>query len=381
MQDQRSNAFNWFLTFSQMGDLRPIDPEHSLELFLAYMAEALPDNPVKWVMLCHEDHAPLEEEEMVDHGVHIHIVFALTKRWKCPADMEFFDALYGKHPHIQVCRKPQHAIRYAGKDGDFDTYNVDFEAICTALDTKKGYSFEAAANEIKKGTTLEQLWEIAPAFVLREKRKLEECISITESWKRNKIILPRFPGFQKSSERTDPAWQVIIDWANKNFLKPRRKRQKQLWIWSKEFKIGKSWPWAVTLREYFRCYEWNKGDKQAKDLLTCQYILIDELTGGITVGTLKSLSQMMGMMVDIKYGDLTWWNLNVPCIVTSNKPPAEVYKNCAREDIESLESRFKIANPYLKQFCKVKEEEDALPSPPTEEEEHSEYSQENFHQN
>lgn len=371
--NDRRMALNWFLTFPQLGDLRPIDPELSLLVFMTYMEENLPNNPLKWVILSHEDHGPEEGEE--DHGVHLHIVFGLTKRWKCPADMLFFDGVYGKHPNIQVCRKPQKAIRYAGKDGDFDCFNVDYEAVCLALDSKKGYSFEAAALHLKAGKTLEELDEISPAFVLREKRKLEDYIQLQEQWKRNKIILPKFPGFQNS---LDEDWQKAVLWANKNFLLPRKHRQRQLWLWSSNFKIGKSYPWAIIMRKYYRCYEWCKGDKQAKDLLTCEYILIDELTGGITVGMLKSLSQMMGMTVDIKFGDITFWNKNVPLIVTSNKPPRDVFKNCAVEDVESLESRFKVVHVLPREFLKEKEVE-AQPTPEEDsllEEDHSEYSQE-----
>ena len=138
--------------------------------------------------------------------------------------------------------------------------------------------------------------------------------------------------------------ELIAKWANDNFMKPRQPRQPQLWIWSRQPEMGKTYPWAIIMRKYFNCYEWIYGPKQGKEILSCDYILIDELKGGITITELKSLSQMYGMNLDIKYGAPTFFNKNVPLIITSNLPPSEIYHKCKKEDLESLESRFLIVN-------------------------------------
>ena len=85
--------------------------------------------------------------------------------------------------------------------------------------------------------------------------------------------------------------------------------------------MGKSFPWSIILRDYYKCYEWITDGKQGKEILECDYILMDELKGGVKVSTLKSLAQMYGMNLDIKYSSITFWNRNVPLIVTSNRPP------------------------------------------------------------
>jgi len=182
-------------------------------------------------------------------------------------------------------------------------------------------------------------------------------------------------------------WAKVARWANKNFLKPRSPKQKQLWLWSTEGSLGKSHPWLETLKSFYKKYLWQKiGTQQSKEVMTCDYIVIDELSGSIKVTELKEISQMMGFSLNLKWGDIVAFERNVPLIVTSNRPPNELYHHCALNDIKTLECRFKIIEVKEKWFLKVKSEEilvpaspfSPLPSPDRDPEDHSEISNEDW---
>ena len=62
---------------------------------------------------------------------------------------------------------------------------------------KQGYGFTFIANEIKKGTTLDQLDDLVPGHVLNHERKIDEYIIFTKQKKERLTPKPKFPGFQK----------------------------------------------------------------------------------------------------------------------------------------------------------------------------------------
>lgn len=322
-----------------------------------------------WCVISAEDHEERENDSCV--GVHRHVMQEYNGKFETANerywDLKWEDKVF--HPHFEPVKKKSDCLRYVIKDGDYiqdGNYKdapFSVETYLQANKGKQGYGFTFIANEIKKGTTLDQLDDLVPGHVLNHKRKIDEYIIFTKQKKERLIPKPKFPGFQK--ERRMPYdWERVVDWANLNFLQPRQPRQAQLWLWSRQPEMGKSYPWAIILRKYFKCYEWIYGPKQGQDIIDCDYILIDELKGGITVGELKTLSQMYGMNLDIKYGVPQMFDKNVPLIITSNLPPREIYHKCKKEDIESLESRFLVINVDEQYFLKVKEEPQEL-SPTT----------------
>lgn len=355
----RKNAQKWFLTWPQLGEQRPVDAELSLTYFCTFMKERLPDNSVIKAILSHEDHADRGDVDG-GTGVHIHLVFQLENKWNCPSNMEFFDDLYGKHPNIQTCRNFQKSVVYVGKDGDYATLNIDYEAMKEAVENKISYSFVAAAKHVKEGKTVDEIDEIAPHFVMRERRKIEEYIVYQEQKRQRKEVKPVFPGFQDVPRGIEDRreWQSVVDWANKNFLEPRGRRQQQLWLYGAHG-IGKSYPWDTILIEYFKMYSWNYDNRQENDVKTCDFVLMDEMTGGVTASFLKLFSQMSKTAkITIRYGGMFTFDRNVPLIVISNPPPSEVYKNLAFEEVESIKDRFLCVPLTFTYHMKVKEAEE-----------------------
>jgi len=318
-----------------------------------------------WLIISAEDHEERENDTNV--GVHRHVM----QEYNCSSfetiNQRYWDIVYqGKtyHPHFEPVKNKSQCLKYVMKDGDF-IYDGSYKNAPFSPDTyleangkKQGYGFTYMATEIKKGKTMEQLDDVIPGLVLNNKRKIQEYIAFQEEKKQKSIVKPKFYGFERP--RGEYAWDLVVEWANKNFMEKRTYKQPQLWLWSRNPDMGKTHPWAVTLRKYFTCYEWIYGSKQCKPILTADYILMDEFRGGITLGELKSLSQMFGMNLDLKYEAITYWDKNVPLIVTANKPPNEVYSKCGSE-INSLLTRFLVVE--VEEYCELVPNKEPDPEP------------------
>lgn len=320
-------------------------------------------NKYGWCTVSEEDHEARENDTSA--GVHLHVMQEYSKNFDT-SDPRYWDIVYEGvtyHPHFEPVKNKAKCLQYVIKDGNYMVHGTykdapfNIDVYLDANGKKQGYGFTFLATEIKKGKTLKEIDELCPGHVLNHKRKLVEYMELQEQFKRQAIVRPTFHGFNSVE---DFYWSLVVNWANVNFLQLRERRQRQLWLWSRQPELGKSFPWCITMRAYKTCYEWLYGPKQSKEILECDYILIDELKGGITVTELKSLSQMYGMMLDIKYGEPRFFNKNVPLIITSNRPPREIYHKCTNEDMESLESRFEIIEVNTRCHLIPK----ALPDPP-----------------
>nr|AOV86331.1 putative rep protein [uncultured virus] len=299
-----------------------------------------------WCVISAEDHEERENDSAV--GVHRHVI----QEYNCKTfettnarywDLEYEGATY--HPHFEPVKNKVKCLQYVIKDGQYICDGTHKEApfsidvYLQSTKTKGGYGFTYAANEIQKGKDIYTLMDEIPGFVMNHKRKIEEFQDLVNLKKQRQEKKPQFYGFEKVGV---PAWEQVVQWVNKNFLEPRAPRQKQLWLWSDEPGLGKSFPFLEILPKYYNCYQWMSGQKQDKDLADCQYIIIDEFHGSVTMNDMKSLSQMYRIKVDIKYGQPINFTKNVPLIVTSNHPPREVYRKCSINEVLTLEDRFEI---------------------------------------
>nr|WAE42218.1 MAG: replication associated protein [Cressdnaviricota sp.] len=298
-----------------------------------------------WCVISAEDHEPKQDDDCV--GVHRHVMIELNKACDI-SNCRFPDITYeGQvyHAKWEPAKTKAECLDYTIKHGDYIIDGIykgvpfSIEAYKEANKTKTSYSFQYVATLLKKGDTMKILVDTVPGFVLQHKRKIEEYIVLLDQLYPKE--LPKFPGFQ-NVPLAGAGWQEVVEWANINFLEKRSPKQKQLWLWSNEGDIGKSWPWMEIMKQYKRMYLWDYGDKQGPDVINCEYILMDDFGGQCTVHFMKVLSQMMGVPVDIKYGNKIQWMLNVPLIVTTNRPPHEVYTKCNSNDVQTLKNRFEV---------------------------------------
>nr|WAE42215.1 MAG: replication associated protein [Cressdnaviricota sp.] len=312
-----------------------------------------------WDVLCEEDHEENNNDELKHCGVHRHVALALCKKpdWSSTTkfDLKWQEKIF--HPNIQPSKNMPNWVKYVTKNGVYTTSGTlkdvpfSLEIYLEAHKSHISYSATYIAKEIIAGKTIFELDDAIPGQVYLNKRKIEEYVKFQQEKKQRKIVLPKFPGFEEP-RNSEYAWTEVQQWANENFLKKRAPRQPQLWLWSRQPHLGKTYPWAITLKEYFKLYEWVGEGKQGKDVLDCDYILIDELKGQITVTELKRLSQMYGMNLIIRYGNVERFDRNVPLIVTSNLPPREIFHKCKSEDIESLIDRFLVIE--VDDLCQLK---------------------------
>lgn len=356
----RKQAISWFLTFSQMGENRPIDPEMSLELFLEYMRERLPSKPVVGAILCHEDHA-----EKIDHkgermhgGVHIHIAFKLQSQWECPADMQFFDDLFGVHPRIETARDWQDVVLYCGRnffmlikfkfrqyfffggknkkniiaaDGDFATENVDVDSIRKAKQSKKGQRHNEIANKIREGITVEQLIDSEPGFVMMNYDKIAKFINLLDTFKH--VPLKTLVAATPQHEGVLPI-QEIAEWVTDTFITKTNKNM-HLYIYG-HTGIGKS-HFVNQLRQFVKLFpvpydaDWFDNFNS-----TYQAAVFEEFNAHYTLTFLNSFLdpyqqsiRRRGLPPLIREGFL-------PCIFLSNCKPEEIYHvSCKARDGQS----------------------------------------------
>lgn len=328
-----------------------------------------------WHVISAEDHEERENDSSV--GVHRHV----HQEYQCRAfetinprywDITYNDKVY--HPHFEKVKHRVSHIKYVIKDGIYIVEGslkglpVDIDSIIQASQSKQSYGYHWVATQMKEGKTIDELDDIAPGFIVNNKRKIEEYQVFLSQKKERRAVKPLFGGFDSVQ---DPNWQKVVSWTNTNFVSGqlgkmpvREPRQLQLWLTSRRHALGKSYPWKVLLREYFRCYDWvTNGHKQNSGIVDCDYILLDEFKGGMTIHDLKELSQMYGMNIPIRYGQDIYFKKNVPLIVTSQYEPHQIFSRPEdRDDVDSLASRFLVV--YVDEVCYLHTIENPLPVPP-----------------
>lgn len=69
--------------------------------------------PIVWARVAHETHA--------DGEPHVHAVIRFGQRHKASKDRREFDFM-GRHPNVQVCRKPRDVLEYLLKEGNYEDF-------------------------------------------------------------------------------------------------------------------------------------------------------------------------------------------------------------------------------------------------------------------
>lgn len=333
MENFNINAKQIFLTYPQCPLTRQEIQQFIKQKF---------GNDYESSVICQEEHEPTEDDN--NTGLHLH-AYVLLKKKKHIRNCRFFDIIKEDttyHPNVQSVKSKPAVIKYICKsDVEILSDNFDTEAYLESIQTKKGYSFHILAKQVKEGQTARQIWENdeSSGFYVNHKRKIDDIIKFNKELANSKPK-PKFTGVTINGTN-DKSWIKVINWTNVNFLRPRKFKQKQLWIWGADHDIGKTYFFLKILPHYYNMYSWLKGDSQDSTLQDAQYILIDEFCGGITINDLKRLSQMGGdYSTKLRYAGIHTITRNVPLIVTCQKSIQSTYPNCSQEDIEALQCRF-----------------------------------------
>lgn len=288
-------------------------------------------------VVCREDH---KEED----GVHLHAFVALDRVCK-RRGTDWLDALANKHGHYEPARDQQKVVKYVIKDGDYVADGFDPVQFLELREKKKS-SKESLASVIAKkvreeDASLDAIDDAFPAYVLTNKRKLQEYISYQKVKRAALAKLQWVPLDLANFPDADFNYK-IAKWVSENVRQPRDFKQKQLYIWSSGPNAGKT-HLVNELTKYLNVYHVPKNgylcgyESNRFDLL-----VIDEFKSDFTIQFLNEFLQGSTMHINQK-GSSTLKTDNPPCIILSNMELKEVYhKKCNSGPFIALESRLKV---------------------------------------
>lgn len=288
-------------------------------------------------VVCREDH---KEED----GVHLHAFVAFSRPIRRQGHA-WLDALAGKHGNYQAARNQQDVVKYVIKDGDYVFDGFDPVEFLELRGRKKASSQSITAIVAKKvreeNASLDAIDDFAPAFVLSNKRKLQEYISYQKIKRAALAKLPWVPIDLSLFPDADCNFK-IAKWVAENIRQPREFKQKQLYVWSDGPNAGKT-HLVNELTKYLNVYHVPKNgflcgyESDRFDLL-----VIDEFKADFTIQFLNEFLQGSSMHLNQK-GTSTTKTDNPPCIILSNLELSAVYhKKCTSGPFNALVSRLKI---------------------------------------
>jgi len=190
---------------------------------------------------------------------------------------------------------------------------------------------------IEEGATLNKVNAEHPGFMMMNLRS----VSTYHAWRSILGKRGRPSSWHGAATSSDYEWnKEIVDWLNTNIKRPRRFKQKQLYIYGPP-DVGKT-HLLDQLREALMCYELPKEDfydlweDDAYDLC-----IMDEFKGHKAVTFLNEFLQGSRMCIR-KKGSQALKSHNIPTIICSNYSPEEAYSKCGDMAIASLRSRIDV---------------------------------------
>jgi len=278
---------------------------------LARAQEFFADN-LEFAVVSKEDHA--------DGTPHLHALFALKKR-KDYRNAASFDVMANSHGNYQVARSQRDSVKYVTKHGDFTAVGVDVEAYLEAAKKKTSTKMTIAAKMTMEGSTLLDLNDWDPGFVMMHLKKLKDYQTQTAVWRDTPT--QAWNGLRVTPLSLPPALVRVAAWLDKNMGRPRTLRQKQLLL-SSPPGMGKT-TLVETLRRYFKVYD-QMGDKwfDGFDPLEHQLIVFDEFCGGIPLSIINKVLDGQRCTLQTKGGSLQKTR-NIPVIILTNFLKEELY--------------------------------------------------------
>jgi len=218
--------------------------------------------------------AVVSEEEHQDGTPHLHVALNLHKRidWSTCTKM---DALTGQHGNYQTSRSMIAVVKYVVKGNCVVAHGINLDRYLSAA--KRGKSTAIAVN-LESGSTLSDIKDMEPGFLLMHLKKIKEYMQWLNIESMKKQLIQ--PGeFSYASRSLAHGSAVIAGWLQENLFSPRDFKQKQLFIWG-DPNMGKT-TLINSLREigvriYYMPYEdfYDTYDDECYDL-----IVLDEFKG------------------------------------------------------------------------------------------------------
>ncbi len=295
--------------------------------------------PCKWAIVSQEKH--------LDGNNHLHLVFWLKEK-VVYRNFDFWDFLTGKHGNYKVVTSSiLKVVKYVIKDKNYVCHGIEPLTWITSHQTKKGASFELAAQLLKEGKSMEELDDMHPGMVARNLAKLQKYQSFLKSCKRKKAAkeLEKWKPIDISSLDLD--FRTLGLWINNNLAGiPRPFKMKQLWLWGCS-NLGKT-SLVMNLMKWFRIYMIPMDVRHLDDYEDSDYdlLVMDEFKGQKSITWMNGFTQGSPFPIHRRY-HCTMKTKNLPIIVLSNYSIEQAYEKVNMfnpERLNSIKNRFEVIN-------------------------------------
>lgn len=295
-----------------------------------------------YALVCRENHHDAT-------GVHLHAFIAFDRQ-KNKTGCSWLDALADKHGNYQAARNNLKVVKYILKDGDYVFDGFDPVAFLAAAMDKRSTAGATGkgptkafliADKIKTGSTIDDLDDFDPGYMLMNKRKIEDYLA-WQVVKKQRLLKLEWQGVNIENLAPTSATYKIGRWLNANIKTERTFKQKQLYVWSASPNVGKT-HLINELQKYLSVYyvprtQYMDGYESGRYDLC----VIDEFDSSHTIYFLNQFLQGSTMHLNQKGGG-TLKHDNPPFIILANRPLEEVYrKACFTDPFKALLERFKI---------------------------------------
>jgi len=316
----RFQGLRWFLTL----------PQSIVDRKQAYLNLQNRYPEMEWCVIASETH--------LDGSPHLHIALEFKDKLNT-RDMSYFDEVGDKHPNIQPMKNKRKCIAYVTKGGAYDAYGIDVKAI---LEKKCG-KFTIVAKQLISGTTLDQLNETEPGFMLQHRKKCEDYLMWIQrrNEREKKKEWKKFLTADIQDLNTAAEMQIAC-WLNLNIKEPREFRQDQLYIHGPPG-IGKS-HLIEQLSEYLNIYHIPRDEDFYDDYEDKIYDLavLDEFTNQKTMQWLNQFLDGQPMYLRKKGGQILK-KQRIPVLIISNyKLEQNFHKLYEQGKLQPLLTRLKV---------------------------------------
>jgi len=314
-------AKKWFLTFPRCD----VDKSVVLERLLAMDKIA-----IQGVMISQEHHE--------DGGKHLHIGLWLKKSVRLTTT--YFDTLVDKHGNYARMKSDFGTVRYLKKEDNNPLVHGEVPTLGSSSKSagdKKGVTNDIV-DMMQRGLSLQEIFNAYPGFYLMHRPKIEGMFHQLQTWQGTKQLRP-----WKELVYTGDCYATkqVVDWLNENIKKPRKHKQKQLYIYGPP---GTHKSTLLTqLSRYLRTY-----DLPAEDFYDMypmpepELVVMDEFKGQKTIQFLNQFVEGVPMTLRVKGGQ-KMKKTNPPVIICSNLSLDDVYHKKAMAksvELNALHTRF-----------------------------------------
>jgi len=253
------------------------------------------------------------------------------------------------HPNIHSRIKSQYRVmKYVTKDGNFLSHGVDVKEFLSRAKTKRSTTPALVAQALMTGSTLREVNDKDPEFVMMNLKTLQTYQTQTQIWalQQKRSLLTTRPLRTSPTTGYESSWNIAIsEWLNASIRKQRPRKSKQLWI-SSGPSAGKSTTILRLIRAYeLNVYVWPVDEDYFDEWEDGAYDLIwlDEYKSQKTIQVINRIADGMPTSLKRKFKPPFTKFQNIPLIICSNGIPSENYHNkVGTVQLEALLARFAV---------------------------------------